>query len=66
MYVAVRHRGKGVGMMLMRKLLEVAGGRGVEDSLVYSSNRDYVRTARFYEKLGYEMWHIHMTRGGRK
>lgn len=66
LYVAASYRGKGVGTMLMRKVLEAAGGRGVEESLVYSANRDYLRTARFYEKLGYDMWHIHMTRGGRK
>lgn len=66
LYVSPGHRGQGVGTTLMRRLLEVARGRGVEDSLVYSANRDYVRTARFYEKFGYDMWHIHMTRGGRK
>lgn len=66
LYVASDHRGRGVGTQLMRRLLQIANDRGVSGSLVYSANRDYARTARFYESLGYDMWHIHMTRGGRK
>lgn len=30
-------------------------------SMVYSANADYARTARFYERCGYRMWHIFMT-----
>jgi len=66
LYVAPGHRGRGVGTLLMRHLLQIADNRGISGSLVYSANRDYARTARFYESLGYDMWHIHMTRGGRK
>lgn len=49
----------------MQRLIQLAAKQGVAGSLVYSANRDYVHIARFYEKLGYRMWHIHMTRGGR-
>ena len=61
-YVAAGRRGRGIGASLMRELIAGARTRGVTNSLVYSANRDYLRTARFYEKLGYGMWHIHMTR----
>ena len=30
--------------------------------MVYSGNRDDQRIARFYERCGYRMWHIFMTR----
>ena len=60
--VAAEHRNRGIGAAMMKALLDAAAEQGVTGSLVYSSNRDYIRTARFYEKLGYEMWHIHMTR----
>jgi GNAT superfamily N-acetyltransferase len=66
LYVAATERRAGVGRRLMGALLQIAKRRGVSGSLVYSANRDYVATARFYEQFGYEMWHIHMTRGGRK
>ncbi len=66
LYVKADLRGRGIGTALMRHLLAVAEARNVDGSLVYSANRDYVRTARFYEGLGYSMWHIHMTRGERK
>jgi GNAT superfamily N-acetyltransferase len=62
LYVDVEHRGHGIGTKLMRAVLAAAEHRGVAGSLVYSANRDYLRTARFYERLGYDMWHIHMTR----
>ena len=62
LYVASDHRGRGLGGRLMRTLLDHAAATGATGSLVYSANRDYLRTARFYEKLGYQMWHIHMTR----
>jgi ribosomal protein S18 acetylase RimI-like enzyme len=64
LYVASDQRGRGLGGRLMRTLLDHAAALGATGSLVYSANRDYVRTARFYEKLGYRMWHIHMTRKG--
>ena len=62
LYVAPDRRGRGLGGRLMRTLLDHAAATGATGSLVYSANRDYLRTARFYEKLGYQMWHIHMTR----
>ena len=64
LYVAPKCRQRGIGKALMRGVLESASQRGVNNSLVYSGNRDYARIAHFYEELGYEMWHIHMTRRG--
>jgi len=62
LYVAQPHRDGGIGTALAKELLARAAKRGVRNSLVYSANRDYRRTGEFYEKLGYEMWHVHMTR----
>ncbi len=62
LYVAPEHRNRGIGTELMKELLASATKGGVRNSLAYSANRDYQRTAEFYEKMGYEMWHIHMTR----
>jgi hypothetical protein len=50
----------------MQRLLEVASADGVSGSLASSANRDYAAIAHFHGRFGFEMWHIHMTRGGRK
>ena len=62
LYVTAEHRGCGIGTKLMEEVIFRSAEIGVTNSLVYSANRDYISTARFYEKLGYQMWHIHMTR----
>jgi ribosomal protein S18 acetylase RimI-like enzyme len=62
LYVAQGLRSRGIGTRLLTELLARAKKAGVGNSLVYSANRDYRRTAAFYEKVGFEMWHIHMTR----
>jgi len=64
-YVALPWRGRGIGTRLVAELLARAQQRGVTASVVYSANHDYVRTARFYEALGYRMWYMRMTRGTR-
>ena len=60
-YVVPATRGRGVGTQLMNALLEKARNCGLGRSMVYSANKDYVRVARFYENIGYCMWHIFMT-----
>jgi len=35
---------------------------GLEHAVVYFANRDYIRTARFYEQSGFSMWRNFMTR----
>jgi GNAT superfamily N-acetyltransferase len=62
LYVAADRRGRGVGSGLMAAALARAAAAGVRSSLVYSANKAYARTARFYERCGYRMWHITMTR----
>jgi GNAT superfamily N-acetyltransferase len=62
LYVLPDIRGRGVGSALMRAVVTHAKARNLRCSMVYSANKDYAQTARFYEKCGYKMWHIFMTR----
>ena len=64
LYVTSEHRGRGISTKLMEQVIFRSAEIDATNSLVYSANRDYISTARFYEKLGYQMWHIHMTRKG--
>jgi GNAT superfamily N-acetyltransferase len=61
-YVRADHRGRGLGGTLLRHLVDGARADGVERALVYSSNRDWERTARFYAAHGFGMWFIRMAR----
>lgn len=62
MYVMPDYRHRGIGEQLMHAALGTAESRGVKRSMVYSDCPNYVQTARFYEKCGYKMWYIFMTR----
>jgi GNAT superfamily N-acetyltransferase len=62
LYLLPDHRDRGLGTKLVNTLLGIGRENGLQRSLVYSANRDYVRTALFYEKLGFRMWHIFLTR----
>lgn len=61
LYVLSEYRNQGIGRKLMKTVLEQGRRNGLQRSMVYSSNEDYMRTARFYESCGYKMWHIFMT-----
>ena len=56
-----KQRSKGIGSMLIEAVLKKAKENGIRRSMVYSSNQNYVETAKFYEKNGFNMWHIFMT-----
>jgi GNAT superfamily N-acetyltransferase len=69
LYVQPVHRRQGIGSKLVRTVLEQAHKQGIERSMVYSGVEGYYRhldtffdIAKFYEKCGYRMWHIFMTR----
>jgi ribosomal protein S18 acetylase RimI-like enzyme len=62
LYIGPSHRGQGIGTQLMRRIVGAAEAKGLGCSLVYSANMDYVRIAKFYEKCGFRMWHVYMTR----
>ena len=59
-FVHADRRGRGVGMQLMRALLEKAEAGGVVRSMVGSNNVDWLSTFQFYERHGYRMLSIHM------
>ncbi|MBN2209862.1 MAG: GNAT family N-acetyltransferase [Sedimentisphaerales bacterium] len=61
LYVLEEFRGRGVGTKLIEGVLSRAKANGIKHAMVYSGNKDYIRTARFYEKSGFRMWHIFMT-----
>jgi ribosomal protein S18 acetylase RimI-like enzyme len=62
LYVLPEHRNRGMGSAMVGDLYVRAKARGLTCSMVYSANLDYVRAARFYEKCGFRMWHIFLTR----
>jgi GNAT superfamily N-acetyltransferase len=62
LYVRPEHRERGLGGLLLDRLLEHAAARGVERALVYSSNLAWERTAAFYGRHGFGMWFIRMVR----
>lgn len=61
LYVAPEFRGRGIGKKLMMTVLQLGRDNGLQRSMVYSANEDYVSIAKFYEGCGYKMWHIFMT-----
>lgn len=61
-YIHPDHRYKGVGNRLMKRILYKAEANGVTRSVVGSNNVDWVRTYRFYERHGYEMFSIEMVK----
>jgi GNAT superfamily N-acetyltransferase len=62
LYVAPDHRNKGIGSLLMTNILKRGREAGLTHSMVYSSNVDYQRIGRFYEKFGYRIDHLFMKR----
>ena len=61
LYVIPSARGCGIGTQLMTALLDRAHQHSLMRSMVYSANKDYPQIIRFYERVGYRMWHIFMT-----
>ena len=61
LYVLPEYQNRTIGTRLVQEVLKCGRRNGLERSMVYSSNPDYIRTARFYEQCGFKMWHIFMT-----
>lgn len=61
-YVHPEWRSGGIGHELVDRLLQQAESNGVTRSLVYSAAKQWVRMVGFYEKHGFQMWHIQMVK----
>lgn len=62
LYVAPSHCNQGIDSRLMRSVLDCGVKHGLHRSMVYTSNHDYARTGRFYERFGYKIDHLFMKR----
>jgi ribosomal protein S18 acetylase RimI-like enzyme len=62
LYVAPAFRNQGIGSRLMRAVLDAGIAHGLRHSMVYTSNADYARAGRFYERFGYRIDHLFMKR----
>ena len=61
-FVHADRRGRGVGMQLMQALLHRSESDGVVRSMVGSNNVDWLSTFQFYERHGYRMLSIQMSK----
>ena len=61
-YVAPERRNCGIGSSLLATVLRRGAARGLNRSMVYSTNEDYARIGRFYERCGYRVHHLFMKR----
>jgi GNAT superfamily N-acetyltransferase len=62
LYVSPSFRHQGIGSRLMTAVLDAGVSHGLRHSMVYTSNVDYPRTGRFYERFGYRIDHLFMKR----
>ena len=60
LYTFSGNRDKGIGTLLLDKILEVAKENGIDRSLIYSSTKDMDSIIRFYKKHDYKTWYIQM------
>ena len=62
LYVSPSFRNRGIGSLLMRTVIQRGLEAGLTRSMVYTNNPDYARIGRFYERFGYKIDHLFMTR----
>jgi len=60
LFVKPEHRNKGIGSLLMTSILKRGRDAGLMHSMVYSTNSDYARIGRFYERVGFRIDHLFM------
>jgi GNAT superfamily N-acetyltransferase len=59
-YIVPTHRHRGLGSLLIDRLLKTARAEGVTHATLYSSIKDIGPVMQFYEKHGFESWSIQM------
>jgi GNAT superfamily N-acetyltransferase len=62
LYVKETVRGNKIGEKLISTVVALAKANGIRKAMVYSGNEDYVKISHFYEKSGFKMWQIFMTK----
>ncbi|MEK7476494.1 MAG: GNAT family N-acetyltransferase [Candidatus Coatesbacteria bacterium] len=55
-YIRCGWRSRGVGSLLLRRLLQAAKREGFRRFLVYTANKDLERAIRFYRRAGFKTW----------
>jgi len=55
-YIRRAWRGRGVGTLLVRRLIREARKRGFRRFLVYTANKELERAIRFYRGAGFRTW----------
>lgn len=60
LYLESEHREQGQGRQLIEALKGEAKKQNIIHFLVGSSNREWNRTIKFYEDLGFKMWYVQM------
>lgn len=62
LYVLPEHRHRGIGGRLLDQLFAEARARGIVRGRVYSSSRDWRRIIAFYQRHGFAMWYVELSR----
>lgn len=62
-YMDDDHREQGQGRQLLEALMQEAKNHHIHHFLVGSSNKEWQRTVKFYEDLGFKMWYVQMYKG---
>ena len=62
LYVHPDHRERGVGGLLVDRLLAEAQAEGVDRARVYSAAQDWQRIIAFYQRHGFKMWYVELYR----
>ncbi len=62
LYVTPSFRNQGIGSLLIRAMVQRGLEAGLTRSMVYTNNTDYSRIGRFYERFGYKINHLFMSR----
>lgn len=55
-YIQRGWRGRGVGTVLLRRMLGAARDAGYRRFMVYTANKDLERAIRFYKRAGFHTW----------
>ncbi len=59
-YVAKTYRNKGIGSILLNRIIQVAHDYAIENFLLYSANKNIEQILKFYKSHGFKSWCVRM------